>query len=142
MPKRTPQEAYRRYQQTIKSRTQDIRDGVNRVTESPGMKAAAKQDKMRNNLLAAIDSGKWAERVAGVPLEEWKTAMIDKGVPRIAAGVDAAEDKMVAFFGELFDHQDALQRKVHAMSDVTPEDSEARMIEWMRGMRTFKRSRR
>ncbi len=85
MAKLTPMQAREKHARRLKGATEDIRIGVNRVTEAPGEKAAAKVDKMRANLLAAIDSGKWSAGVKRVGLEEWKAKMTEKGIPRIAA---------------------------------------------------------
>ena len=57
----------------------------------------------------------------------------------IDAGVDAASDKIEDFFGQLFQHQEGLERKVAGMSDLTLEDSIARMTTWVRGMSEFQR---
>ena len=139
MPKLTAAEATEKHARRLKGATEDIRRGVQRVTEAPGQAAAAKQEKFRQNLMAAIDSGKWARRVASVSLGEWQTLMADKGIPRIAAGVDASAGKIEDFFSQLFAHQEGLERKVQSMPDLTLEDSINRMTTWVRGMSEFQR---
>jgi len=139
MPKLTPSEATEKHARRLKGATEDIRRGVSRVTEAPGEKAAAKEQKFRQNLLASIDNGKWARRVKSVSLGEWQSLMSEKGIPRIAAGVDASADKIEDFFSQLFAHQEGLERKVSGMSDLTLEDSIARMTTWVRGMSDFQR---
>ncbi len=139
MPHLTPQEAREKHARRLKGSTDDIRRGVARVKEAPGKQAAGKADKMRERLLAALDSGKWASRVGSVSLEDWQRLMTEKGIGRIAAGVDEAADKIDDFFGQLFAHEDGLERKINAMSDLTLEDNIARMTEWVRGMANFKR---
>lgn len=139
MPKLTPQEAREKHARRLKGATADIAAGVERVTEAPGKQAAAKQEKMRANLIESIDSGKWASRVASVSVEEWRDQMKTKGIPRIAAGVDGAADKIEDFFGQLFPFQEGLQRKVDDMPDLTLEDNINRMTTFVRGMSGFKR---
>ena len=139
MAKLTPREAQEKHARRLKGATEDIRRGVQKVTEAPGVKAAAKEEKMRANLLAALDSGKWKNRVAAVPLEEWKDKMLNKGVGRIAAGVDEAAVDIENFFGELFEHQDGLARSLENMPDLTLEDNINRMTQYVRGMAEFKR---
>jgi len=139
MPKLTPAEAREKHARRLKGATEDIRRGVQRVTEAPGKAAAKKVDKMRQNILASLDDGTWEARVSGVSLEDWQTQMVDKGIPRIAAGIDGAAAKMEGFFEELFVHQASLQNKIGSMSDLTLEDSINRMVEWSRGMSKFKR---
>ena len=139
MPKLTPGEAQEKHARRLKGATEDIRRGVSRVSEAPGQAAAAKVDKFRQNLMASIDNGKWARRVASVSLSEWQTLMAEKGIPRIAAGVDASAAKTEEFFTQLFAHQEGLERKVASMPDLTLEDSINRMTTWVRGMSDFQR---
>lgn len=138
MAKLTPAQAREKHARNLKASVPDIQIGVNAVTEAPGKKAAAQQEKMLANLTEAVRSGKWADRVGGVSLEQWKADMLDKGIGRIAAGVDGAADKVEAFFEQLFPYQDALQSKVNTMPDLTLEDSINRMTTWVRGMAKFK----
>ena len=140
MAKLTPQQAREKHARRLKGATEDIRIGVNRVTVAPGQQAIAKQDKMRQNLMDAIDSGKWKKGLERVSLEDWRTKMINKGIPRIAAGVDDSAGKIENFFADLFVHQDRLKGELEKMPDMTLEDSIQRMVTFTRGMAKFKRS--
>jgi len=139
MSKLTPQEAAEKWGRRLKGATQDITLGVQRVKEAPGAKAAAKSDKMLQNVQEAVQSGKWADRVGAVTLEEWRAKMLNKGVGRISAGVDAAASKQGEFFGQLFDHQERLTSEINRMPDLTLEDSINRMTTFTRGMAKFRR---
>lgn len=138
MAKLTPQQAREKHARNLKASVPDITIGVGNVTEAPGAKAAAQADKMLTNLTEAVRSGKWARRVGAVSLEAWKADMLNKGVGRIASGIDGAGDKVEAFFEQLFPYQDTLQRKLDVMPDLTLEDSINRMVTWVRGMSEFK----
>jgi len=137
MAKLTPAEFAEKHARRLKGSQEDIRKGVAKVSEAPTAKAAAKADKMLANITAAVTSGKWAERLKAVSLEEWQEKMTIKGIPRIAAGIDAARVKVENFYAQLAPFQDTLQRKIDAMPDMTIEDSIARATEWMRGMAKF-----
>jgi len=139
MPKLTPEEAREKHARRLKAATEDIRRGVMRVSEAPGVKAAQKVDKMRARLLEKIDDGTWARRVASVSLEEWRKLMTEKGIGRIAAGIDGAAEKMEDFFSQLFEYQDRLQQKIKDMPDLTFEDNVNRMVTWVRGMKEFRK---
>jgi len=139
MAKLTPVEAAEKLATRLKGATTDMRKGVDRVAENPMEKAAAKEDKMKAKILEAIDTGKWAGNLRKVTLEEWKKAMRDKGIPRVAAGIDAAVPKMTAFFEQLFPYQDSLKARIKGMPDLTIEDSVARVSEWVREMGKFKK---
>lgn len=138
----SPQEIAQKYARNVQNSTEDYRRGVERVQEAPGQRAARKQDKMRQNILAALDSGRWAERVSSVSLEQWKQNTIDKGVARLGAGAAAAQDKVAAFHAEAQPVRRELSNRIQDMPDLTLDDSVARAEAWMRGMREFKNRRR
>jgi hypothetical protein len=139
MSKLTPEQAQDKLARRLKAATQDIQSGVAKVTEAPGAKAAAKQDKMLNNLTAAVQSGKWAQRVKSVTVDDWKTQMTNKGIPRIAAGIDGAKQKSIDFFSQLLPYQDSLKSQLNQMPDLTLEDSISRVGYWIRNMSKFQR---
>ena len=137
MSKLTPKEAQEKHARNLKAAVPDITLGVERVTEAPGVKAAAKSAKMLANLTKSVQDGTWGKRVAAVSLEEWKGHMIEKGIPRISAGIDGAAAKTEEFFSQLFSYQDTLQGELRGMPDLTLEDSISRMTKWVRGMAKF-----
>jgi len=139
MAKLTPEEFQQKHAKRLKGSLEDIKKGVARVTEAPGAKAAKKADKMKANLVESIESGKWAERVASVSLDEWKDKMVTKGVPRIASGIDAAKDKVTDFASQLLPHIDKVVAEVNKKPDLTIDDSIERVATFMRGMSKFKR---
>lgn len=139
MPRLTPEEFQEKHARRLKASLDDIRSGVDRVTEAPGKLAAAKVDKLRARLIAKIDDGTWARNVAKPSLDEWKTKMKDVGVPRISGGIDAAKAKVIDFAGQLLPHVDTGVAKVKAMPDLTLEDSIARMTTMVRHMAEFKK---
>ncbi len=140
MAKLTAAEFQEKHARRLKASTEDMRKGIDRVTESPTAKAAAKQDKMLANLTASVQSGKWAAGLKRVSLEEWKRKTRDVGVNRVAAGIDAAKDKVVAFAEDLLPHIDRGQEKIAGMPDITLDDSINRMTTFVRHMAGFKRS--
>jgi len=140
MAKLTAAEFQAKHARRLKAAVEDVRTGIDRVTENPCDKAAAKQDKMLANLTNAVSSGKWAAGLKRVSLEEWKRKARDIGVNRIAAGIDGASDKVIAFAEQLLPHIDREQAKIKAMPDVTLDDNINRMTSFIRGMANFKRT--
>jgi len=137
--KLTPQEYAEKHARNLKASIEDIRRGVERVTESPTAKAADQSEKMLARLTEAVRSGKWERGLRAVTLEDWKAKTLAKGLNRIAAGIDAAHDKQVDFATALFAHENRLMGEVDRMPDLTLEDSISRATAWMRGMATFTR---
>jgi hypothetical protein len=139
MAKLTAAEFREKHARRLKGAVEDMKRGVENVTEAPTVKAAEKVDKMRTNLVAAIDSGKWAKGLKRVSLDDWKDKMINKGIGRVAAGIDAAAPKVEAFAEELLPHIDSVKKEVEKMPDVTLEDNIQRMVSFTRGMAKFQR---
>jgi len=138
--KLTATEFQEKHARRLKAAVEDVRKGIDRVTENPCEKAAAKQDKMLTNLTAAVSSGKWAAGLKRVSLENWKSKARDIGVNRIAAGIDGAKEKVVSFAEVLLPHIDRGQEKIKAMPDVTLDDSINKMTTFCRHMATMKRT--
>jgi len=139
MARVTPEEYQEKHARRLKGATEDIRRGVERVTTSPTEKAAAKADKFLAKVTESVQSGKWQSGLRRVTLEDWKDKMINKGIARIPAGIDAAAPKVVAFASDLLPHVDRGVDKVKGMPDLTIEDSINRMTTFVRHMAEFKR---
>jgi len=139
MAKLTASEFQEKHARRLKGAVEDVRRGIDRVTENPCEKAAAKQDKMLSNLTAAVQSGKWAQGLKRVSLDTWKRKARDIGVNRIAAGIDGAKDKVIEFAEVLLPHIDRGQEKIKAMPDITLDDNINRMTSFIRHMSELKR---
>jgi len=140
MAKLTATEFQEKHARRLKASVEDVRRGIDRVTENPCEKAAGKQAKMLTNLTASVNSGKWAAGLKRVSLEDWKRKARDIGVNRIAAGIDGAKEKVVSFAEVLLPHIDRGLDKIKAMPDVTLDDNINRMTSFIRHMADMKRS--
>jgi len=140
MSKLTAKEVTEKHARRLKGAVEDMRTGVERVTESPTAKAAKAADKMKARIVASIDNGKWAAGLNRVSLDEWKSKMLTKGVNRVAQGIDEASGKVEAFYADLLPHIDRGKEKIAKMNDVTLEDSINRMTTFIRHMSSFKRN--
>lgn len=138
MAKLTAQEFQEKHNRRMKGAIEDMRLGITRVSASPTAAAAAKQEKMLARLTAKVQDGTWANRLKAVTLESWKADTLEKGLPRVAGGIDRAADKVTAFAGKLLPFEDSLAASVAKLPDVTLEDSINRMTTWVRGMSKFK----
>ena len=139
MSRLTPAEFQEKHARRLKASIDDMRKGIEGVTEAPTAKAAAKVAKMRTNINAAVDSGKWAAGLNRVSLPEWKDKMINKGLNRVAGGIDEAAAKTTAFAADLLPHIDSGVSAIKKMPDVTLEDNIGRMTSFIRHMSKFKR---
>ena len=115
---------------------QRIADGVAAVQVAPGQAAARQKTAWVQNTTSAAD--KWATNVAKVSVDDWRTAMTTKGVPRIATGATAAQPKFAQFMGQLMPF--IAQQKSQLPVRGTLDQNIQRMVAFSRGMSTFKKS--
>ena len=139
MSRLTPAEFQEKHARRLKGAIDDMRKGVEGVTSSPTAKAASKADKMKANIVASIDSGKWAAGLNRVTLDDWKDKMINKGLNRVASGIDGAAGKVTAFATDFLPHIDKGLDNIKKLPDLTLEDSINRMTTFIRHMAKFKR---
>lgn len=130
----TPEEFASRWGEGLNGSIERIRSGVLAVTVAPGVEAAKKADKWQASIARVETKAKWAQKVAGVSLEDWQAAMLNKGLNRIPDGVAQAQPKMAAYGARLIAHQDRLLAELDGMPDITLEDSIRRATFWIRGM--------
>ena len=116
--------------------TQQVIEGVRRVTEAPTMKAARQKSVWIANTIAKQD--KWERNTAAVTLEEWRAAT-EAGAQRIAAGVNAKAGKMEKFMQEFIPFLENVQRQVNQTPRGDMETNLARMVMNARLNAQFKR---
>ena len=103
---------------------QQITEGVNAVTQSPGVAAAAKANVWIAKLQASVD--KWKRNVGALTLQEWQTAMIERGIPAIATGVQAKASNYQAFAAKFYPYLQTGVNHVKTMAKGTVADGIAR----------------
>lgn len=135
MSKVTPEQAAEAWAQRLAGSGERIRQGVQAVTTSPGQAAARQKQAYSQNVAAAAD--KWAARVASVSTGDWQQAVIEKGLPRIAAGAQAAQPKMAAFMGQVLPHIDQVKASLPPRGNLDANIN--RMTQFTRGMAKFQR---
>lgn len=138
MPVRvTPEQATQKWVTRIGAATQEIQAGVQRVQVSPGQLAAQKHQKW----LAAVQesAAKWRRNTGAVSLEQWRSMMVNVGIPRIAQGAQQKQSKVLAFQQDFFPHLERGLQTLATMPDNTFEDRIQRAVAMMRHNREFKR---
>lgn len=81
-----------RWKSGMQGASTKMQEGVNAVTEAPGVKAAAASALWLTNVSKA--EAKFARNVAAVSLDAWKNAYIKKGIPAISNAATVAESKV------------------------------------------------
>lgn len=134
----TPQQGSEKWKNNLSSATAAIQAGIQRVTEAPGAKAAAKQQKWIQNVQASQD--KWRRNVAAVSLQQWKDLFTNVGVQRVAQGAQAKQSKYTDFAQQFYPYLDQGVAQIQNMPDTSFEERVQRAVAMMRHNRGFKRS--
>ncbi len=135
MPNFDPNSAAQNWVNALQQAAQKATAGAQRVQVSPGQKAAEQAQKWITRVNESAP--KWQRKVGAVTLAEWQAAYINKGVPRIASGAQAAQPAYQQALGPLFQFMANLWQQVDAMPSTTEADRENRMLAWARGMRQY-----
>lgn len=92
--RKTAAQVAQKWSANLQASTTSIQNGVNAVQTSPTQLAAQQQQAYLAGVQQAVSSGKWAAKLNAVSLSDWKSAMVNKGIPRIGQGAAAAQPKV------------------------------------------------
>lgn len=115
--------------------TTKIQAGVQAVNVAPGQAAAANKAGYVQGVAASAD--KWGRNVAAVSLNEWQTATINKGLPRVATGATAAQPKFEAVMQKMIPYINSGLTQLPKRAGL--DQNIARMDAWARYMANFKK---
>jgi len=139
MPVRaTPQAATAKWLANLSGATARMQSGAMSVTVAPGQAAAAAADKWLQKVTQA--KAKFANNVSAVTLQQWQTAYVNIGIPRVAQGAQAKQSKVQAFHEQFLPFLATGLQKIDNMPNVTLEDGIARATAMIRYNATFKRN--
>lgn len=125
MPVRSdPATATAKWLQNISAATDRMTAGANRVQKAPGLAAAAAADKWLQRVTAS--KAKFIARVGSVTLQSWQQSYINVGIPRVAQGAAAKQNKVLAFQTEFLPYLARGLQTIDAMPSTTLEDGIAR----------------
>jgi hypothetical protein len=132
----TPDDVAKKWSQNLSAAGAAIQAGVSAVKVAPGQLAARQKQVYVQNVQAAAD--KWAANVAKISTQDWQQAMINKAIPRIGTGAQAAQPKMAAFMGQLLPY---IER---GLSQLPPrgnlEQNKQRVLTWINHMAGFSKT--
>lgn len=135
MPNFDPAAAAGNWVAALQSAGTKAQAGAQRVQTSPGQAAAQQAQKWINRVNES--AAKWQRKVGAVTLEDWRTAYITKGVPRIASGAQQAQPKYQAALVPLFQYMSNVWSEVNAMPSDTPAARDQKMLTWAARMRNY-----
>lgn len=131
-------EFYRVWRDRLSASVERVRAQVEKLTVSPTERAAASVQRWIARLQDPDTQERWQANLRAVSLEDWKRAMIEKGVPRIAQGASAAQAKVTDFASKLINYLNTVLPEIERMPKLTIEDSINRVTTYIRRMAQFK----
>jgi predicted transcriptional regulator len=96
--------------------TARMQAGAQAVTTAPGQAAAAQQSTWLANVTASAP--RWAQKVAAVSLNEWQTAYVQKGLPRVATGAQAAQPKFAQTLSRIIQAEKSIVSSLPARGNL------------------------
>lgn len=96
----TAQQAAANWAKGMGNAGEKIKAGVQAVTESPTAKAAARADAYLQGVQRAVTERRFQDALLRVSTQDWKDAMLNKGVNRIGSGAIAAQGDFANFMQE------------------------------------------
>lgn len=136
---KSPADIARKWSRNLASSTESIKQGVNAVTVAPSEKAIRQQDAFLSGVQRSVAEGRWQAGLRRVSLQDWKDAMINKGLTRVAAGASAGTPKMEQFMGEFLPHVEAGQRMLESMPRGDIQTNIARAVSMIEHLAKFRR---
>jgi hypothetical protein len=131
------QEATAKWLANLSASSDRMKNGAMGVQTAPGQLAAAAADKWLAKVTQA--KAKFIARVSSVSLADWQNAYINVGIPRVAQGAQAKQQKVTAFFDQFLPYLNTGLQTIDKMPNVTIEDGIARASAMIRYNAKFKR---
>jgi hypothetical protein len=118
--------------------SEKIKAGIASVTVSPTAKAADAGQRWVDGVMRAFQSGKYANNLRAVTLDQWKSAATNKGIPRIAMGVNEAKPKFQNFMQKFLPHVAAGVQSLESMPRGDLNQNIERMVAMVRHNANFR----
>lgn len=137
---RDPQTVAQKWARNLGMATDTIKAGIQAVTQSPTERAAQRQDAYIAGVQRAVASGKWQQGLRRVNLQDWQSAAINKGLPRIGPGAQQALPKFTTFMQQWLPYLDGLHARLQNLPRGDIEQNRARMNAAMDYLHAFRRT--
>lgn len=141
MAMQSAQQIAEKWSRNLGASTQAIREGVQSVTVNPMARAAERVDAYVAGIQRAVADGKYQDGLRRVSLEQWKDAMLEKGLSRVGTGASQAMPKFADFMSEFIPHLQAGVRALETMPRGDLSQNVARAVAMMQHNARFRRRR-
>lgn len=124
---KTAEEIYNKYRTNLSNATEYVKSGVKNTTKSQTANAIAQKERMVENHRKAIDNGTWEANLRKAGDEKWRNNMLNLGVSKMIAGVDANETEIKAKFAQVAEVGSMVQTEVSKLPKGGTENAVARV---------------
>lgn len=138
MKNRNPAMVAEKWVARLSASTKDIQDGVTATQKNPMQEALRRADAYVDGVRQAVADGRWQAGLQRVSLDDWKGAMIKKGIPIIAARAALAKNKYLKFITAFLQFQQGVAQELSSMPRGSLEQNIARAVHVMRRNHEFK----
>jgi hypothetical protein len=114
-----------------------IQKGVQAVQTAPTQLAAKNADGYLAGIQRAVASGKWQANLNKVSLQQWQSAMINKGLPRIQSGAQIGKTNMQTFMTNFLPYVYNAQQQLSSQPRGNLEQNIARMTTFIRAIANY-----
>lgn len=135
----TPDQVAAKFASRLSASTQDIQKGVQAVTIAPTAAAAGAVNKWQAKMALPSTAQRFVSGLNGVSLQDWQSAMINKGLSRIASGAQGAVPKLTKFYSDFLPFVAGVQSKVKSMPSLTLQDNINRMVTNVQELSKYKK---
>lgn len=141
MPKNV-QASIDKWKRNIAASGESVKQGVNAMTESPGVKAAASQDKYLRRVQESVNDGTYAAGQMSYSLQEYKDAVINKGVSNMMNGAQKLSARAQRNMADQLAYANQVSEQVAGMPTGTLEEGLAKSAAAIRLMAEGRKRRR
>lgn len=141
MPKNVAQ-SVEKWKRQMSTAGESVKTGVNAMTESPGVKAAAAKDKYVRRVNEAANDGTYEAGQMSYSLQEYKDAVINKGVSNMMTGASKLSARAQRAMQEQFAYANQVSDQVAGMPTGTLEEALAKSAAAIRLMAEGRKRRR
>lgn len=139
--RKTSAQVAQKWAQAMASSGNEMKAGVEGVTENPAAKAAAAKDLWLQRVQEAAADDRFARGLEKTTLPAWKAKMLTKGIANMQTGAREAQADVQKAMEPVLAAAYASSDEIAGMPKGSLAESEARMVKNMRNMAALKNRR-
>ncbi len=141
MPKNV-QQSIEKWKRNMAQAGEAVKAGVNGMTETPGVKAAAQKDKYARRVAEAVNDGSYERGQLSYTISDYKDAVVKKGVSNMLTGAANLSNRAQRAMSEQLAYANTVGEIVAGMPTGTLEEGIQKSAETIRLMAQGRKNRR